>query len=98
MLQGGHSAKISTFIKLPSVVKIFVVSIFELPLQTGFTVLIKENIGLSSMCYRRKGYKKGYHFPHCISIIENSEFNSNKNVDHGPSFSLGPEHCSSVDR
>ena len=39
MLQGEHSAIRSTFIKLPFVIKIFVMSIFEWPLKTGFTVL-----------------------------------------------------------
>ena len=38
MLQGEHSAVLSTFIKVPFVIKIFVLSIFEWPLQTGFTV------------------------------------------------------------
>ena len=33
-----HSAIISTFIKLPFTVKIFVLSIFECPFKTGFTV------------------------------------------------------------
>ena len=33
-----HSAILSTFIKLPFVIKIFVLSIFEWPLYTGFTV------------------------------------------------------------
>ena len=40
MLQGEHSAILSTFIKLPIVIKIFVLSIFELPFHTGFTVFI----------------------------------------------------------
>ena len=46
MLQGEHSAILSTFIKLPYVIKIFVLSIFEWPLKTGFiTVFIcAENI------------------------------------------------------
>ena len=39
MLQGEHSAILSTFIKLPFVIKIFVLSIFEWPLKTGSTVL-----------------------------------------------------------
>ena len=39
MLQGEHSATLSTFIKLPYVIKIFVLSIFEWPLKTHFTVL-----------------------------------------------------------
>ena len=39
MLQGEHSAILSTFIKLPFVIKIFVVSIFDWPFYTGFTVV-----------------------------------------------------------
>ena len=38
MLQGEHSAILSTFIKLPFVIKTFVLSIFERPFYTGFTV------------------------------------------------------------
>ena len=38
MLQGEHSAIISTFIKLPFSIKTFVLYIFEWPLKTGFTV------------------------------------------------------------
>ena len=38
MLQGEHSAILLTFIKLPFGIKIFVFSIFEWPLKTGFTV------------------------------------------------------------
>ena len=38
MLQGEHSAILSTFIKLPFVIKIFVLSIFEWAFYTGFTV------------------------------------------------------------
>ena len=40
MLQGEHSAILSTFIELPFVIKIFVLSILELPLKTGFTVFV----------------------------------------------------------
>ena len=39
-LQGEHTAILSTFIKLPFVIKIFVLSIFEWPFNTGFTVYI----------------------------------------------------------
>ena len=39
MLHGEHSAILSTFIKLLFVIKIFVLSIFEWLLKTGFTVL-----------------------------------------------------------
>ena len=38
MLQREHSAILLTFIKLPLVLKIFVMSIFEWSLKTGFTV------------------------------------------------------------
>ena len=46
-LQGEHSAILSTFIKLPFVIKIFVLSICEWPLKTGFTVinLFLERLG-----------------------------------------------------
>ena len=37
MLQGAHSAILLNFIKLPSLIKIFVLSIFEWPLKTSFT-------------------------------------------------------------
>ena len=38
MLQAEHSAILSTFIKLPFVIKIFVLAFFEWPLETAFTV------------------------------------------------------------
>ena len=38
MLQGEHSAIFLTYTKLPFVIKIFVLSIFEWPYYTGFTV------------------------------------------------------------
>ena len=38
MLEGEHSAILSTFIKLPFSIKTFVLSIFKRPLKTGFTV------------------------------------------------------------
>ena len=45
MLQGDHSAILSTFIKLPVVIKIFVLSIFEWPFYTGFTVIVSSFSG-----------------------------------------------------
>ena len=36
--KGEHSAILSTFMKLPFVIKIFILSIFEWPFYTGFTV------------------------------------------------------------
>ena len=38
MLQGGPSAILLTFIRLPFVIEIFVLSIFEWPFYIGFTV------------------------------------------------------------
>ena len=38
MLQGEHSAILLTFIKLPFVIKNFILSIFEWPFYTDFTV------------------------------------------------------------
>ena len=38
MLQGEHSAILSTFIRLPFVIKIFILYNFESPFCTGFTV------------------------------------------------------------
>ena len=59
MVQGEHSAILLTFIKLPFVIKIFVLSIFEWPLYTGFTVykadvntrhyLDKKNTGMQRL-------------------------------------------------
>ena len=40
MLQGEHSAILLTFIKLPFVIKILVLSNFELLFYTGFTVIV----------------------------------------------------------
>ena len=45
MLQGEHFAILSTFIKLPFVIKIFVLSIFEWPFYTGFTVYQSKKEG-----------------------------------------------------
>ena len=38
MIEGEHSAILSTFIKLPFAIKTFVLSIFEWPLKTGLTL------------------------------------------------------------
>ena len=38
MLKWDHSVILSTFIKLPFIINIFVLSIFEWPFYTGFTV------------------------------------------------------------
>ena len=44
MLQGEHSAILLTFIKLPFDIKIFVLSIFERALKTGFTVYFSSSL------------------------------------------------------
>ena len=44
MLQGEHSAILSTFVKLPFVIMIFVLSLFEWPLKTGFTVFVNDGL------------------------------------------------------
>ena len=49
MLQGEHSAIFSTFIKLPFVIKIFVLSVAEWSLKTGFTVHVVAIQSLKSL-------------------------------------------------
>ena len=48
MLQGEHSAILSTFIKLPFAIKTFVLSIFEWLLYTGLTVINQNETEASS--------------------------------------------------
>ena len=49
MLQGEHSAIHFTFIKLPFVIKVFVLSIFEWPFYTSFTVF--QNLSIKSRIF-----------------------------------------------
>ena len=58
MLQVEHSAILSTFSKLPFVIKIFVLSIFELPFYTGFTEATKFYFSYSKTCVERLLSKK----------------------------------------
>ena len=44
MLQGEHSAILLTFVKLPFVIRIFVLFIFEWSLETGFTVHVHVHL------------------------------------------------------
>ena len=44
--QGEHSALLSTFVKLPFVIKIFVLSIFELLFYTGLTVITSNSTNI----------------------------------------------------
>ena len=55
MLQGEHSAILTTFIKLPFVFKTLVLSIYEWPLKTGFTVLVNiESATIIKVCNNNK--------------------------------------------
>ena len=62
MLQREHFATLSTFIKLPFVIKMFVLSIFEWPFYTGFTlidfvlVIYHNKCFLSGALYKVKPY------------------------------------------
>ena len=49
MLKGEHSVKLSTFIKLPLVIMIFVLSTYEWSFYTGFTVSLCVR-GIFSEC------------------------------------------------
>ena len=49
--QGEHSAILSTFLKLPFVIKIFVLSILEWPFYTGFTV--HEKTSNMAVCHKK---------------------------------------------
>ena len=53
----GHSAILSTFIKLSFVIKIFVLSIFEWPFYTDFTVVWILYI-FKSLCHWSDHLKK----------------------------------------
>ena len=55
MLQREHSAILMTFIQLPFVIKIFVLSIFEWPLKTGFTVHLSRLFDATSTA--RRGFE-----------------------------------------
>ena len=69
MLQAEHSAILSTFIKLPFVIKIFVLSIFEWLLKTGFTEIFhhipkKTNLDMNNNVEQEgfSSYKIMIHF------------------------------------
>ena len=44
MIKNGFQLMLSTFIKLPVVIKTFILSIFEWPFDTGFSVGLLYNI------------------------------------------------------
>ena len=52
MLQGEHSAILSTFIKLPFVIMIFILSIFKWPFYTDFTDVLNSD-GIPERIFRK---------------------------------------------
>ena len=56
MLQGEHSAILSTFIKLPFVNRILGLSIFEWPLKTCLTVDYEQFISVPSVIFELSNY------------------------------------------
>ena len=52
-VQGEHSAILSTCIKLPFIIKIFVLSMFEWPFYTGFTVFAGLSLMLGQIYFLR---------------------------------------------
>ena len=69
-----HSATLSTFIKIPFVFKTFVLSSFEWPLKTGFTVPSKNSLNLLNYSYMcTKIFLSGHT---CMVILEFSSFQS----------------------
>ena len=67
MLKGEHSAILLTFIKLPFVIKIFVLSIFELPFYIGFTVVINRAPIYRVYCSVRQCHK--WYFFLCLGSV-----------------------------
>ena len=81
MLQGEHSALLSIFIKLLHVIKIFVLSILEWTLKTGFTVfsiqmvkvyIISIEIEAIQFCIRnRSRLLRDYYYCTCFACMCN---------------------------
>ena len=83
MVRGEHSAILSTFIRLPFVIKSFVLSIFEWPFYTGFTVPhghqsnhLEGGQWLSGRVLdsRQKGCGFEPHWRHCVVVLEQDTF------------------------
>ena len=66
MPQGEHSAILLIFIKQPFVIKIFVLSIFEWPFYTGFTVHIDTIKERGTMAQWEQNLKFGTHHRLCV--------------------------------
>ena len=59
---------LSTFIKLPFIIKIFALSIFEWPFYTGLTVFLRTK--MVSPANDSKIIRKRYHFYPYICILK----------------------------
>ena len=66
-----HSAILLTFIKLPFVIKTFILSIFEWPLKTGFTVSF--NMHAHPNDYSRRGNPQFLKNPTFLGVVLSSE-------------------------
>ena len=64
MLQREHSSILLTFIKLPVVIKTFVLSIFEWLFYTGFTVILSD---IYLLMYLQKKY---LHNPYEVNLMD----------------------------
>ena len=91
MLQWEHSAILSTFIKLRFVIKIFVLSIFEWPFYTGFTVWAC----MSTFFVMRPRPHSQFTLFHLINSLYETEFNlsyDTKNNAFNPFMPNGISH------
>ena len=70
MLQGEHSTTLLTFIKLPFVIKIFVLSVFEWPFYTGFTVIPTTYKCRLSVPYPHKCEDSPANFHRCEEYVQ----------------------------
>ena len=78
MLQGKYSAILSTFIKLPFVIKILVLSIFEWLFYTGFTVQVFTATFNFNMYYKNKIESTTHLESSCILYDKRAHKNTSK--------------------
>ena len=74
MLQGEHSAILLTFIKLPFVMKIFVLSIFERSFYTGFTVILLATTRISPFGHLKISIFRKFSSQRIIKVLIHSYF------------------------
>ena len=78
MLQWEHSAILLTFIKLPFVIKTFVLSIFDWPLKTGFTVHVFEFAVVGVLRILNRITKHFFYFSKPEQSLEDNLFSWNQ--------------------